>query len=149
MLVKTHLVLGIFATLFFLPHISYKFVFVPVVIFASLLPDVGQLVPGLRTISLTRLAKPAVGPHGFLHSYTFCFAVTFLLAWYSPILALPFFLGFGIHLLVDSMTVDGIRPFWPNNSVSQGKLRVGGTTENALFLAFCLIDAALILGMLI
>jgi len=149
MLFKTHLALGFFAVFFFLPHVVYKVAFVPVVILASILPDIGQLVPGLRSVSLTKLAAPAIGPRGFLHSFTFCFAVTLLLAWYSPILALPFFLGFGVHLLADSITVEGIRPFWPLTAVSEGRFKIGGTTEHALFMALCLIDAALFVGLFI
>ena len=149
MLVKTHVAFGVFATLFFLPHITYKLVFVPVVLLATLLPDIGQIIPGFRTILQTRVARSAVGPHGFLHSYTFCFAVTFLLAWYSPVFSLPFFLGYGIHLLADASTPEGIRPFWPSKSVSQGSIRVGGKREQALFIAFCLIDVALLVGMFV
>jgi membrane-bound metal-dependent hydrolase YbcI (DUF457 family) len=149
MLFKTHLTLGIFASLFFLPHVVYKLTFIPVVILASLLPDIGQLVPGLRSISLSRLARPAIGPRGFLHSFTFCFAVTLLFTWYSPILALPFFLGFGVHLIADSITVEGICPFWPFGTVSEGRFKIGGPTEHAFFLSMCLIDAALLVGFFI
>ena len=77
---------------------------------------------------------------GLFHSFTFCILVTFILTLYWPDLAFPFFLGYGLHLLADSWTVEGIKPFWPMKLVSRGNVKVGGTIENTLFLVFVLMD---------
>ena len=66
---------------------------------------------------------------------------------YLPVLALPFFLGYAMHLLTDSFTVEGIRPFWPFKSVSKGMLRVGGSIEQAIFIGFCIVDLVLLVSL--
>ena len=52
-------------------------------------------------------------------------------------------------MLADSITVEGIRPFWPFGAESEGRFKVGGTTDHAFFLSLCLIDAALLVGLFI
>ena len=40
MIMRTHLAIAIGLILYFLPHVSYRLVFVPVLLFASLIPDI-------------------------------------------------------------------------------------------------------------
>ena len=65
---------------------------------------------------------------------------TGMLTWFFPIFAFPFFLGYGMHLLLDAWTIEGIRPFWPFRAVSSGKLRVGGAFEHILLYCFTVAD---------
>jgi membrane-bound metal-dependent hydrolase YbcI (DUF457 family) len=60
-----------------------------------------------------------------------------------PIIAFPFFLGYSLHLLSDAWTVEGIKPFWPLKTVSQGKIRTGGVTEHTVLFTFIIIDVVL------
>jgi membrane-bound metal-dependent hydrolase YbcI (DUF457 family) len=77
---------------------------------------------------------------GLFHSFTFCILATLALTLYWPEFAFSFFLGYGLHLLADSWTIEGIKPFWPLKLVSRGNVKVGGTVENTLFLVFVLMD---------
>ena len=72
------------------------------------------------------------------------FALVF--AFYIPVLALPFFAGYSIHLLADSFTIEGIKPFWPLQRVLEGKIHTGGTIEEGIFFTFILIDVLLFVG---
>lgn len=144
MLVKTHFAIGLFTALLFLPHVANKAVFLAVVLLVSLIPDVDS---GFSTLGRNILFRPIqlfTKHRGFFHSFTLCFGVSFLLAWFLPVLALPFFLGYASHLAADSFTVDGIRPLWPSKKVIQGGVRVGGVTERTIFIIFLLIDALLL-----
>ena len=136
MQLKTHLALGIFAAVFFLPHVNNRYIFVPVVLIASLLPDLDS---GFTNYSkggiLSRLSFLS-GHRGIFHSFTLCLAAAIIFALYWPALALPFFLGYGIHLLADSWTVEGIKPFWPYQFVLKGRVRDGGVIEGAVFMVF-------------
>ena len=48
---------------------------------------------------------------------------------FLPVLALGFFLGYGLHLFGDSLTIEGIRVWWPSREEIRGPMRVGGKVE--------------------
>src|SRR3989338_1668484 len=70
---------------------------------------------------------------GFFHSLIFCILVAGIFAFYYPIFALPFFLGYGGHLLLDSFTDNGIRPFWPLKKEIKGFIKTNGNVEKGIF----------------
>jgi len=137
MLNKTHIAIGVFFMLFFLPRVAHVWTYVFVFLMAILLPNADRFVSfkGVGIIGATRARK-----RGFFHSFTFCFIITFLLAWFFPITAFPFFLAYGTHLIADSWTVEGIKPFWPLRYVSKGSVKTGGAFENILFYCFVVAD---------
>ncbi len=145
MLSKTHLAIGVFAIVFFLPHVNNKLIFVPVVLLASVLPDIDT---GFSLMGKKWMFKPLqwfIKHRGILHSFTICVIISFLLAFYIPILALPFFLGYALHLLADSWTVEGIRPFWPHKVELKGKVKVSGIVEETIFVTFSILDVIFII----
>ncbi len=139
MLNKTHLAVGVFFMISFLPKVVHQTTFVFVFLIATLLPNLDVLATGKRGFLIAPL-KLFLKKRGFFHSFTFCFVITFILAWFLPIYAFPFFLGYGIHLLLDAWTVEGIKPFWPFRAVSKGQLTTGGSFENILFYCFIVAD---------
>ncbi|MBX4211914.1 metal-dependent hydrolase [Candidatus Pacearchaeota archaeon] len=143
MIMRTHLALGIAVLLFFLPHVEHVWIFLPVILFASLLPDIDSGFSYMGKRPLFRPIQFFVKHRGFIHSFTFCTIVALALSLYYPIAALPFFLGYSFHLLADSFTVDGIQPFWPFKSKVAGHVRTGGRVEDSIFLLFCVVDIAL------
>lgn len=143
MLFKTHLVIGLCIALFLIQHMESPFVFLIVVLAASALPDIDS---GFSTFGKHWSLKPLqwlTRHRGIFHSFTLCIFLSFVLAWYVPVLALPFFLGYSIHLFADALTVEGIRPFWPFAKTSTGHIRVGGPVEDALFLIFSILSVIL------
>lgn len=140
MLTKTHIAIGAAAALYFIPHISNQAIFLIVVLVSSLLPNLLQSVFSYKSKKETEVAS-----RDFLHSYTLCIFVSILLAVFYPIFALPFFLGYSFHLLADSFTVRGIKPFWPGKWISSGKIKSGGKMENVVFWVFVFVDAFLVI----
>lgn len=132
--------LGIFAILFLISHVEYKVTFVIVVIVASILPDIDSGFSKIGKSRIFFLLQKLTKHRGFIHSFTFCVAVSVVLALYLPKLALPFFVGYGLHLFADALTIEGIRPFWPLKHMSTGKIRVGGASEQAVFATLCIVD---------
>ena len=141
---KTHFAITLFSVLFLIEHVEHKLVFVVVAFIAALIPDIDNGFSTLGKYNLFRPVQFFTRHRGLIHSFTLCAILTLILAWRWPIYALPFFLGYGLHLFADSFTLDGIRPFWPFKKVAQGKVRVGGTLEHVLFVGFCIIDAVLL-----
>lgn len=140
MLFKTHLAIAGFAALFFLPQVEYKLSFIPLVLIATALPDIDSGFSKLGKKKVFRLLQFFTKHRGLLHSFTFCLVLTLLLALYIPVVALPFFIGYALHLLLDALTVEGIRPFWPFGISTNGKIGVGGPIEEALFVCFLVVD---------
>jgi membrane-bound metal-dependent hydrolase YbcI (DUF457 family) len=70
---------------------------------------------------------------------------------FSNIIALGFFLGYGLHLISDSFTKEGITPFYPffSKVKSKGKISTGGKFEILVFVGFLILDISLFLGMLL
>lgn len=141
MLMKTHLAIGVFLSLFFIPFINTNiWLFAVVVLFTSLLPDIDLMNSYIGSKWYFRPIQWFVKHRGFIHSFTICILISVLLAMYLPILALPFFLGYGFHLLADSFTIEGTRPFWPLKAESLGKIRVGKGVESGIFWALVIVD---------
>ena len=145
---KTHLAIGLAVALFFAPHVTEPILFVPIVLFSSLFPDVDS---GFSYIGKNPFAKPVqmtTSHRGIVHSYTFCAALSILIAFLFPVAALPFFLGYSFHLFADAFTVQGIRPFWPFKGISKGFIKSGGITDKVIFYTLLIVDLVLIVVMI-
>lgn len=139
MMIRTHLAVALFAILLFLPHVTHQAAFVIVLLVATLLPDLRK-VANLGGKQRVKPMKMFSKYRGFFHSFTFCVIVSVILAFYLPIIAFPFFLGYGLHLLLEAWTVEGIKPFWPLKKESKGKIRPGGIIEQTVFMVFAILD---------
>lgn len=140
MLIRTHLAFIVLALILFVPHVDNNLIFIFVALIATMLPDIdsaGSTIGHHRVFDLFRFF---VHHRGFIHSFTFCFLISVLFAIFWPVVALPFFLGYGLHLFVDSFTQDGISPFWPYKKRSSWKLHTGSLVETTLFLFLLLLD---------
>ncbi|MBI3334176.1 metal-dependent hydrolase [Candidatus Pacearchaeota archaeon] len=148
MLLRTHLALGLLGALLVVPTTTHPFIFLPVVLIACLLPDVDSMYSFLGRFPLLRPLQWAVRHRGIIHSFTLCILISVLFALFIPVLALPFFLGYSIHLLSDSATLEGIRPYWPLKIEYAGRIKVGGTFEQGLFYGVMLANVLLVLRFL-
>lgn len=131
MLKRTHLILGIFVSIYFLPYVNNKIIFVPIVLFASLIPDIDSLISPKKDNKFLRAIK-SQSYKDFMHSYTLCIFLSAVLAFFYPPVALPFFLGYSFHLFFDSLTIYGINPFWPWKIKTRGLITPGGKTEKVV-----------------
>ncbi len=143
MIKKTHLAIGLAIGLYFLSFVNHKFSFIPIVLIASLLPDIDSMSSSFGRRVIFRPVQVLFIHRGPLHSYTFCALFAFLFTLFYPVAALPFFLGYSFHIFADSFTVQGIRPFWPLKFQSSGVLRSGGIADRTLFGVFIIIDLVL------
>ena len=144
MLLRTHIAVGLAVAFYFLPHVVNKLYFLPVVLIASALPDIDT---GYSSIGRRKIFRPVqlmTRHRGIFHTYTFCILVSLLFALYYPVLALPFFLGYSFHLILDSFTPQGIVPFWPFRIKVEGKIKTGGSIDSTIFYASLIFAAALL-----
>lgn len=140
MLIRTHLAITLLFVLAFLSKVNYKLVFVIVALVATFIPDIDSRYTTLGKKKINRIFQFFTKHRGFIHSFTFLILLTLLFLFFIPIIALPFFLGYGLHLLTDSFTVEGIQPLYPIKNKSSGILETGGRTEFFIFIIFVGID---------
>jgi len=149
MMMKTHLAIACAVALGLLPFVTYKFIFFPVVLFSTLLPDIDIAHSYLGKRWYFRPIQLFVKHRGLIHSFTICILISFVLAFYFPIFALPFFVGYMLHLFGDSLTIEGIRPFWPHKKEVAGKIRTQGHIESGIFLIAIVASIIFLVGLFI
>jgi membrane-bound metal-dependent hydrolase YbcI (DUF457 family) len=140
MIKRTHLVIGLALGLYFLPLITHKVLFIPIVLLASVLPDVDSINSNIGRRMIFRPIQYFFAHRGPLHSYTIAIIFSILLAFFLPIFAFPFFLGYSVHIFADSFTVRGIRPFWPLKFHTSGVVKTGRVIDKMLFRVFVIIN---------
>jgi len=143
MLYRTHFAISVMAILLFLAHVSNKVVFVVVALIATLLPDLDS---PQSLLGRKKIAKPIqmISEHrGLFHSFTFLLLITLFFALFIPIIALPFFLAYSLHILADSFTHEGIRPFYPLKNSINGKIKTGGRYEFTILVTVLITDVVL------
>ncbi|MDO8623225.1 MAG: metal-dependent hydrolase [archaeon] len=139
-MIGTHLAAAVFFILILLNNVENKILFVIVALIAAVIPDLDSVSSKVGSPRLFRIFQIFVKHRGMIHSFTFLFIFTLILVLFFPIIALPFFLGFSIHLFLDSLTVEGIRPLFPSKQTLSWKLKTGGRLEKIIFTFILLAD---------
>jgi len=144
MMLKTHYIIVLFFILLFLPAVEHKLIFVVVALFATQLPDIDSRYSRIGRRRIARVLQWFTRHRGMIHSFTFLISVTIVLILIYPVLGFGFFLGYGLHLLADSFTVEGIKPFYPSRVKSAGNVRTGGKSEVVVLILFIILDVFLV-----
>ena len=145
MLFHTHLLLGVALFLLasrFFPEM-YSVISLLLVLFGSILPDIDEQHSKMNQWSgiLGRIIAFLFKHRGFFHSLLFLGILAGLL-WYAGfgLYGLALSVGFFAHLMGDSLTPLGIRPFYPFSlKVFRGPIRVGGVVEMMMMLGLIVI----------
>ncbi len=145
MLLKTHLAITLFFILLLMDAVENKIVFLIVAIIATYLPDIDSRYSTLGRKKINRILQVFTKHRGIIHSYTFLLTITLFFVLFLPVAALGFFLGYSLHLLADSFTKDGIRPFYPLKAISKGMIKTGGKVEMGLLVGLVFLDIILLL----
>lgn len=145
MLIRTHLSITLFFVLLVISSIEHKLAFVLVALIATFIPDVDSQFSSLGKKKTFRILQFFIKHRGMLHSFSFLFMLSLFFVLFFPIIALGFFLGYGLHLLADSFTIKGITPFYPYKKKSSGRIRTGGKSETSIFVFFVLADLWLLI----
>lgn len=140
MLIRTHLAINALFIALFLAKVDNMWIFIPVALIATMLPDIDSGFSTIGRFQASRFVQFFSKHRGMFHSFTICIILSIVLAAFIPVLALPFFLGYGLHLLADTFTIEGVRVFWPLPFKSCWRVRTGSRIETTLFLVFLLVD---------
>ncbi len=139
MMFKTHLSLGVLAGLFFMRQFSLEapWVFLIIVGFSSILPDIDTKNSwiGRRFKPVSWILSLLFGHRKLFHSVVFALLI-FIVLYFLTVsyVAAAFLIGYVVHVLVDGLTVQGVKPFFPFSKFEiKGFLRSGDLTDNLLF----------------
>ncbi len=145
MLNRTHIVITIFFILLLFPLVNSKTAFVLIALFASLIPDVDIKTSFIGNYKIFRPLQFFVEHRGFFHCFIFMlFGILFFLCFY-PIGAFAFFIGYGSHLFVDALTIEGVRFFYPLEKKVSGPIKTGGILETGILITFSVLDLILLI----
>ena len=144
MLIKTPLTITLFFVLILLPFVSHKIIFIVIALLATYIPDMDSNNSKLGRKIIFRPLQFFVKHRGAFHSFTFLFLITFIFLMFIPIIALGFFIGYASHLFADSLTINGIIPFFPWKRKISWKIRTGSLTEKILFFILLIVNLFLI-----
>jgi len=149
MLVKTHLVIGLFGILLLLPFVNGKLIFILVTLIVTLFLDIDSAYSSLGHKRFFGFLQFFAKHRGILHSFTFLIFLTIIFLLFVPQIALGFFLGYSLHLLADSFTTEGIVLLYPFKKKSSWKIKTGGKVETVVFVIFLMVDFLMALVRLI
>ncbi|MBI2175835.1 metal-dependent hydrolase [Candidatus Woesearchaeota archaeon] len=145
MIFFTHLLGGVLAVAYFGSFFgiggsgSVKIVAIAVAALFSILPDIDMVKSkaGKHLQPFSTVLSLVFRHRGFLHSFIFA-AIVYLGIRYllSPAIAAAAAIGYSSHLILDSLTKEGIMPFSPLSKFRQkGFVKTGGILEKALAMA--------------
>ena len=145
MLIKTHIAITIFAILLLILVVDHKIIFILVALFATFLPDIDSRYSVMGKKKINRILQFFTKHRGITHSFVFLIVMTLILLYLLPVVALGFFLGYGLHLFADSFTKNGITPFHPFwKKKSEGFISTGRKFEKFVFITFIILDVILL-----
>ncbi len=147
MLIRTHLLITLFFILILFSSVGNKAFFVIVALAATFIPDIDTKFSKLGRKKVFRPLQFFVSHRGFFHSFLFLALISLIFYLFLPLVVLPFALGYGSHLLADSLTIQGIKPFYPFKGRWRWKIKTGGRLEVIVFVGFLIVDLFLLFSM--
>lgn len=145
MLLRTHLAFAVLIILLFISHVNNSWVFILMVLIGTILPDLDTRFSSWGRHLIFRPLQFFVKHRGIIHSLTTAIITSVLLAMFWPVVSLGFFVGYSVHIILDSFTREGVQPFWPLKARSYGFISSGGRIEDSIFVFLIIVDVFLII----
>jgi inner membrane protein len=140
MLFKTHIAITIFLVLILITFVNSKIIFCVMAFIGTGFVDIDLPDSKFGRNFIFRIIQFFSKHRGFFHSITSAVLFSLAIAIIWPVASLGFFLGYSSHLIADSFTLEGIKPFWPFKFRSSGFIKTGGKFEWGIFILFAIFD---------
>ena len=149
MIFKTHIAFALFIGLLVYNYSNFisSFVFYFLFLFSGAgFPDIDHSKSKFGRNILSRILGFFSKHRKIFHSIFFGIALSYLFFLYDKNAGLGFFLGFTSHIVLDSLTRQGINLLYPLGKFDvSGFIKSGGRLEAVLFYLFVFADAVLFL----
>jgi len=152
MMFRTHIIFSFLISFLIISSfdIQNKIVFVVILLIASALPDIDSYKSkvGKKIKPISFLINIFLGHRGIFHSLFLPILISMLIAIINQEIAAAFFIGYLSHLVLDSLTPEGVMFFYPfSKKRTKGLIRTGSLWENIFFfilIILCYIQLLLI-----
>ncbi|HHI03976.1 MAG TPA: metal-dependent hydrolase [Candidatus Woesearchaeota archaeon] len=142
---RTHLAFSFLISLLIINSfdVQNKIIFIVIMLITSALPDIDSYKSklGKKIKPISFLINIFLGHRGIFHSPFLPILISLLIMLVNHEIAAAFFIGYLSHLVLDSLTPEGIMLFYPfSNRRTKGFIRTGSLWENIFFillLALC------------
>jgi len=142
---RTHLAFSFLISLLIINsfNIQNKTIFIIILLVASALPDIDSYKSkiGKKIKPISFLINLFFRHRGIFHSLSLLILISALIALINHEIAAAFFIGYLSHLVLDSLTPEGVMFFYPfSRKRTKGFIRTGSLFENILLillLALC------------
>ncbi len=146
----THLAFGLLVSLLLLDflNIENKFVFIVIVLFFSIFPDIDETKSkiGRETKVISRIINFFFGHRGFFHSIYIPLILFTVFYNFNTEIGIAILAGYFSHLFADGITKQGIRPLNPLiNKRINGFLKTNSLLEKMIFLMIILVDLSILI----
>ena len=146
---RTHIIFSFLISLLIINcfNIQNKIIFIVILLIASALPDIDSYKSkvGKKIKPLSFLINIFLGHRGIFHSLFLLILILLFIMLINYEITAAFFIGYLSHLVLDSLTPEGVMFLYPfSKKRIQGFIRTGSLFENILFvlllaLCFCII----------
>lgn len=143
MIFRTHLIFGIFLSLIYLNLFGEEYFFVLGLLVGSVFLDIDSYSSKLGRRFLSRVLTAFFKHRGVVHSLFFVLSLSLLFGLFDPSLGFGFFVGGFGHLVLDSITKQGVRIFYPFRVKIKGPFKSGKKFDSFLFVLFSLFSVYL------
>jgi len=145
MMFRTHIIFSFLISLLIINSfdIQNKILFIIIILLASALPDIDSYKSkiGKKIKPISFLINLFFSHRGIFHSPFLLILISMLIVITNLEIAAAFFIGCLSHLVLDSLTPEGVMFFYPfSKRRTKGFIRTGSLFENILFillLALC------------
>ena len=136
---RTHLIFSFLIGLLIINSfdIQNKIIFIAILLTASVIPDIDSYKSkiGKKVKPLSFLINILLGHRGIFHSLFLLILISLVVALVKIESAIAFFAGYLSHLILDSLTLEGVMFFYPfSKKKTKGFIRTGSLFENILFI---------------
>jgi inner membrane protein len=146
MFARTHIAIVIFFSFLLFQESLNFLLFLSVSVIATLIPDLDSKNSKLGKKKVFRIFNLFTKHRGIVHSFIFLFALSVVILLFWKEVLLPFILGYGLHLIADSFTIQGTRIFYPFKIRIKGFIKTGGIIELIFFSFFICADLLLMIN---
>ena len=150
MMYYTHVLFSIFVSLIAIDYfnIKDKVIFLLIALFFSLLPDIDESRSkiGRRNKLISKTIGFIFGHRGIFHTIYIPLVLFVLLDLINFEIAFACLIGYFSHLLLDALTKNGIKPFYPLFNIKiRGFFKTNSIFEKLFFLALVFVNLLIIL----
>ena len=150
MLLRTHLAIAVLFLLSAFNYINGKIIFIVFFLLASFFPDIDTKTSKAGSSIFLRPLQLFLSHRGIFHSFIFLSILSAIIYTFSQIAGTAFFSGCLLHLLLDALTPNGIKFFWPiSNFKISFFIKSGSIIEEIIFVLVLLGDVFLIVSKII